>query len=146
MRYNDKLKHPLWQKKRLQIMERDGFKCLNCGDDETELQIHHLKYEYGLAPWKSNNSDLVCLCKNCHSVLGQNKSISLDDIINCNKVSLISSEGVYKLTFYEYSTLIAMINTSGNDIIYYGIFNKKEDPEHKSKMNIISKMFLNLSE
>ena len=31
MRYNDKLKHPLWQKKRLKIMERDGFMCVICG-------------------------------------------------------------------------------------------------------------------
>ena len=44
MKYIDKLKNPKWQKKRLEILNRDEFKCCYCNDTETELQIHHLKY------------------------------------------------------------------------------------------------------
>jgi len=28
--YAEKLKHPLWQRKRLEILNRDGFKCAQC--------------------------------------------------------------------------------------------------------------------
>lgn len=39
--YAEQLKHPNWQRRRLQIMERDGFKCANCGDSESQLHVHH---------------------------------------------------------------------------------------------------------
>jgi hypothetical protein len=64
--YAEKLKDPRWQKKRLEIMQRDGFKCLACGDTETSLQVHHKKYVSGKEPWEYLNSDLITLCEHCH--------------------------------------------------------------------------------
>ena len=32
MGYSEKLKDPRWQKKRLEILERDNFRCQYCGD------------------------------------------------------------------------------------------------------------------
>lgn len=66
--YNEKLQHPKWQIKRLEIIKRDGGKCLLCGDTETMLQIHHLKYTG--EPWDAPNEDLVTLCKHCHCYVG----------------------------------------------------------------------------
>lgn len=63
--YSEKLRDPRWQKKRLQILERDGFKCCNCGDKETELQIHHYYYNSDL-PWECDDLSMVTLCKHCH--------------------------------------------------------------------------------
>jgi len=37
-------KRPEWQKKRLEIMERDNFKCRSCGEDTKILNIHHRYY------------------------------------------------------------------------------------------------------
>lgn len=64
--YSEKLKHPKWQRKRLEIMQRDGFKCSICNDEDTTLHVHHLEYADG-EPWDIDNSKLVTLCENCHT-------------------------------------------------------------------------------
>lgn len=63
--YAEKLRDPRWQKKRIEVFERDGFKCRDCGDEKTELHIHHCFYERG-DPWKTDAQFLLTLCKDCH--------------------------------------------------------------------------------
>ena len=63
--YRKKLLDPRWQKKRLEILNRDGFKCKYCGDSESTLHVHHKRYFAG-DPWDINNSCLVALCADCH--------------------------------------------------------------------------------
>jgi 5-methylcytosine-specific restriction endonuclease McrA len=65
--YSEKLKHPLWQKKRLEIMQRDEFMCQNCGEKEKTLNVHHIKYLKGHEIWDYDNSYLITLCNKCHS-------------------------------------------------------------------------------
>lgn len=74
MTYVEKLRHPKWQKKRLEIFERDGFTCTKCGDTETELQVHHLKYTG--EPWDAPSENLVTVCKHCHLVFEDFKEIT----------------------------------------------------------------------
>jgi 5-methylcytosine-specific restriction endonuclease McrA len=57
---------PLWQKKRLQIMERAGFACEYCGAKEATLNVHHRVYHAGAKPWEYADVALVCLCEPCH--------------------------------------------------------------------------------
>lgn len=64
--YSDKLKSPKWQKKRLEIMRRDKFRCRLCKDEETQLSVHHKEYINGNEPWDYDNSYLVTLCEHCH--------------------------------------------------------------------------------
>ena len=64
--YYELLKHPKWQKKRLEIMDRVGFECENCGTEEDTLNIHHSYYEKGLKPWDYPDESLHCLCDACH--------------------------------------------------------------------------------
>lgn len=64
--YSDKLKSPKWQKKRLEILQRDEFKCTKCFNDEIELNVHHKKYIFGLNPWEYENDNLTTLCIKCH--------------------------------------------------------------------------------
>ncbi len=64
MKYSDKLRDPRWQKKRLEIFNRDNFSCTNCGDSTKELHIHHEKY-IG-EPWEAPNELLKTLCDKCH--------------------------------------------------------------------------------
>jgi 5-methylcytosine-specific restriction endonuclease McrA len=82
--YEEKLKHPKWQRKRLEIMQRDDFKCKKCGDEETCLQVHHLKYESGLNPWESDSKDLITLCEHCHqdieSFKNENPEMEFDKV------------------------------------------------------------------
>lgn len=67
--YKNLLNKPQWQKRRLQILERDKWTCQCCGDTETELQVHHKMYEKGKMPWEYNDDVLVSICSHCHSFL-----------------------------------------------------------------------------
>src|SRR5574340_1716961 len=66
--YSNKLRNPLWQKKRLEILQRDNFTCRLCGEKETELHVHHDEYINGLQPWEYENYKLKTLCKHCHLI------------------------------------------------------------------------------
>ena len=67
--YYELLRHPKWQKKRLEIMEEHGFECEDCGATEVTLNVNHSYYEKGLAPWEYPNESLHCLCENCHQAI-----------------------------------------------------------------------------
>lgn len=64
--YWQKLQDPRWQKKRLEIMERAGFKCMDCDDSTETLSVHHSYYEKGKEPWEYHDQALHCLCAGCH--------------------------------------------------------------------------------
>src|SRR2546426_8852141 len=66
MDYAEKLRDPRWQKRRLQVLERAGWKCQSCGREDKTLNIHHLYY-LG-EPWDVPPSDLECLCEDCHTL------------------------------------------------------------------------------
>ena len=66
MTYQEKLKDPRWQKKRLEVLERDNWCCKNCGDYESTLHVHHKVYEKNKAPWDYENVMLESLCEDCH--------------------------------------------------------------------------------
>lgn len=66
MTYSEKLKDPRWQKKRLEVLQRDEFTCLFCGDTKSTLHVHHAIYFKGLNPWEYDDSELITLCESCH--------------------------------------------------------------------------------
>lgn len=71
MDYGDLLLDIRWKAKSNQIKDRDGKKCLNCGETKL-LQVHHRQYHYVNAlrdykkPWDYPNDVLITLCKACH--------------------------------------------------------------------------------
>jgi 5-methylcytosine-specific restriction endonuclease McrA len=69
MTYKEKLKDPRWQKKRLKIFERDGWKCTECGRTELTLEVHHLSYSFS-EPWNEPDENLQTLCFKCHIIVG----------------------------------------------------------------------------
>jgi 5-methylcytosine-specific restriction endonuclease McrA len=66
MTYVEKLKSPEWQKKRLEILQRDKFTCTMCGSTEKQLHVHHKVYIYKNDPWDYENEFLTTLCLECH--------------------------------------------------------------------------------
>jgi hypothetical protein len=66
MKYSEKLKDPRWQKKRLEVLQRDEFMCVTCQNTEEMLCVHHLDYIKGIEPWDYPIECLVTLCKSCH--------------------------------------------------------------------------------
>jgi 5-methylcytosine-specific restriction endonuclease McrA len=64
--YSQKLLSPKWQKKRLEILNRDEFTCQYCYNKERTLHVHHMSYEYGKEPWEYVNENFITLCCDCH--------------------------------------------------------------------------------
>ena len=67
MTYREKLRHPLWQKKSLLILDRDGWKCCSCDSASKTLNVHHLIYAKR-DPWDYPDHVLQTLCEDCHKV------------------------------------------------------------------------------
>jgi 5-methylcytosine-specific restriction endonuclease McrA len=63
--YSEKLKDPRWQKKRLEILERDGWACRFCGCKEKTLHAHHTIY-LKPDPWDYPDKVIITLCDDCH--------------------------------------------------------------------------------
>lgn len=66
MTYAEKLKDPRWQKKRLEILQRDDWTCQICKDKESTLHVHHKYYMKNVEPWDYEDHLLVTLCESCH--------------------------------------------------------------------------------
>jgi len=88
--YTDQYKDSRWQKKRLEIMERDNFACRSCGKSEdVTLNVHHAYYEKGKKVWEYKNGSLVTWCQKCHKIRHALKNDILEafsslDAAQCN--------------------------------------------------------------
>jgi 5-methylcytosine-specific restriction endonuclease McrA len=63
--YQQLLRNPFWQAKRLEIFQRDKFTCTKCQDKFTNLQVHHTFYDHRL-PWEYPNDSMFTVCELCH--------------------------------------------------------------------------------
>jgi hypothetical protein len=132
--YADKLKHPFWQKKRLEIMERDGFQCKKCGDTESPLHVHHLKYYDGNDPWDYQNKYLITLCEHCHDEIEDIKKDNPE--LNFSKITIYKSDnwiGGNRIMFSSRGDILTMriFNPDGKYIIG---FNFRDDLSHIEKL------------
>lgn len=73
MTYAEKLRDPRWQRKRLEVMQRDNFCCTWCGNGEVTLNVHHHYYTKGKSPWDYDDSALTTLCEDCHQDIERKK-------------------------------------------------------------------------
>lgn len=69
MTYSEKLRDPRWQRKRLEIMERDNWTCVHCNEKSKPLQVHHVLY-LKIDPWEYPDHLLQTLCEGCHTERG----------------------------------------------------------------------------
>ena len=104
--YSQKLKHPKWQRRRLEILQRDNFTCMFCNDSETELQIHHKKYVNGRQIWEYEDVELITLCKHCHSVVEYLKR-------NSERTEVSSSLKLYRGVDKKSCVIITKSTTGG---------------------------------
>lgn len=65
----DKYRDPRWQRKRLEILQRDEWTCHACNATDKTLHVHH-KY-YNGNPWNVPDDALQTLCEECHAMLGK---------------------------------------------------------------------------
>jgi HNH endonuclease len=65
--YGEQLKHPNWQRRRLEMLSAAEFECQSCGDKEKMLHVHHRRYFKGRMAWEYTDDELQVLCKDCHA-------------------------------------------------------------------------------
>jgi hypothetical protein len=65
--YSEQLKHPNWQRKRLEILQRADFRCERCQGSESTLHVHHKHYVKGRLAWEYTAAELSALCETCHT-------------------------------------------------------------------------------
>jgi hypothetical protein len=105
--YSQKLLDPRWQKKRLEILERDSWCCQLCYSETKTLHVHHKKYEYGKDPWNVGDEYLITLCDECHEIESRDYNDNLKQLIDVLRETL-SSKGLF-----------ALINAFGNTNFSY---------------------------
>jgi len=82
MTYSQKLQDPRWQKKRLEIMSRDGFACRKCQSETNSLTVHHFYYVAGRNPWEYPRNSMVTICRHCHQEAHKDDSSLRLDFFN----------------------------------------------------------------
>jgi len=125
-KYSEKLKHPKWQRKRLEIMNRDNFTCQKCGDTETTLHVHHLEYNDFDEPWKISNKKLITLCEDCHGEVEGLKEYEPE----FETIHIYKSKG-----WTNNQTLIFVAFYSRRDGVSYCRMTIRKDNEIKNRYN-----------
>lgn len=94
VRYNNLLNCFEWQFKRFKILVRDNYTCEDCKKISDRLHVHHKFYLKDSLPWEIEDSELVSLCRSCHSNRHENETINIYEKVG-NQL---------KLTNYRYNT------------------------------------------
>lgn len=71
--YAELLLDPRWQRRRLEVFDRDGWACLRCKNKLVTLHAHHEYcddalnfYPLYLNPWEYPLETIKTLCDDCH--------------------------------------------------------------------------------
>jgi hypothetical protein len=119
--YKEKLRSPKWQKKRLEIFNRDEFTCQQCQDTETTLNVHHLKYtKYNI--WEEPNENLITVCEHCHYEL---EKLKIKDVSNINDDIIIRKlkRNNERVMFLAGNNKIFFIHYINNEVENHYLFN-----------------------
>lgn len=127
--YKEQLKSPKWQKRRLEIMNRDNFTCQICGAKDKQLHVHHTTYIPGCDIWDYFDNHLITVCEECHT-----REHNKDE--NENIDFMLHDIGACGITTYE--VLLLLEELIGNDSIMYYLIdryeNYYENPERASNL------------
>lgn len=127
LNYKEQIKSPKWQKRRLEILQRDDFTCQICGATEKQLHVHHLAYIPGRDIWDYDDYRLITLCEDCHKI---------------EHVPYNEEEGLYALlhnvrmegyTITEIKYLLEELITSDILLQFISFMNKKTDNNYRKR-------------
>ena len=91
MDYVKYLQSKQWKDLKLNVINRD-ICCKLCGS-YADLVVHHKTYDN---KYNENLSDLVTLCKSCHSLVHKNNIITLDNI------KILNNKTLEEIKWYEF--------------------------------------------
>lgn len=66
MNYAAQLAHPLWQRRRLDMLNSANWQCTVCGCSDKTLHVHHRQYFKGRMAWEYSDVELQVVCYDCH--------------------------------------------------------------------------------
>ncbi len=104
---SDQYRDPRWQRLRLRVFERDGWKCRMCNQDGKTLHAHHPVYRaFSEGPWDYEVDELVTVCEDCHKEEHETKSLGKSAmLLEFVKQGVWSEED-----FLHYSVLVERID------------------------------------
>lgn len=91
MTYSEELDTIQWRKKRCKILQRDDFRCQECGavqSDDVCLHVHHKYYLFGHKAWEYRDSVLVTLCEDCHQSFHENNEVPVYVYRNGKRINM----------------------------------------------------------
>lgn len=97
--YSELLKDPRWQRKRLEILNRDNFTCKCCGAKESTLHVHHFKYLKGNMPWEYPDSNFITMCYECHYEEEQFIKCQNEGFVKINRLYNIPIRKMWHISF-----------------------------------------------
>ncbi len=124
------LRDPRWQRKRLEIMKRDGFKCVECGDEGETLNVHHGYYEKGNAPWEYPDESLRTLCETHHKELEENLKL-VRRIVGAYSAPQLWSLVGYLMAINHHGRVVEIPNGNFLNGYFLGIGASHTDPDEK---------------
>lgn len=106
-------KDPRWQKKRLEILQRDEWTCRKCFSKEKTLHVHHSFYEPGSEPWEYEDASLITLCEQCHESEPSEMRSALSELeLTLKSMGWLSTEIAELAVALQMSTL-----TNANEVL-----------------------------
>lgn len=120
MNYQEKLKDPRWQKKRLKVLQRDNWTCQLCESKDKTLHVHHKYYLPNAEPWDVPDSALVTLCFECHEGEEQLKVVQtgflhawfIAGLLNVDMEGISGYVSEIKLNRHQLSSLLSHLSDS----------------------------------
>nr|DAI47217.1 MAG TPA: NinG recombination protein [Caudoviricetes sp.] len=122
--YNEQIKSPHWQKRRLQILQRDNFTCQICGSTEKTLHVHHLCYRKDAKIWDYPDNTLITLCEDCHRMEHKMQSENDYSVTNLINDLLISGFTNFELVSILYKIAHESF-VNNNQLIIDDLLNRK---------------------
>ncbi len=135
MTYKEKLLDPRWQKKRLEILERDKWACQSCSATDKTLHVHHARYKFGEDPWETPGRLLITLCTDCHeksTIEDQKLKDAIDALWDvpsyCDRTQIIGylqglmigpKDSAIQLTGYEHTLGVAQAWALAVEDLYF---------------------------
>lgn len=126
--YAEKLRDPRWQRRRLEIFQRDDWRCQSCGDRTKTLCVHHRWYEG--EPWEAPDAALLTLCEECHEAEGAARQADERALLDLLRQHFLQSDfgGVTGMLRHAIELAVTLEGSYAAELVYAGLYAATEQP------------------
>lgn len=137
--YSEKLRDPRWQRKRLEVMQRDNFTCQYCKNDELTLNVHHMKY--GKEPWDIDSKYLITLCESCHEIESQYRKETEGLLLESLRINKFTALQIHTLSTIFGQDIDSEWARNENSLTYLSTIIKKTEEWDLEAKKAVNEMF-----